>query len=163
MKKIISLFALCLLFCIAGFSQKDVSVQFNGTDSIQQTLQRFIDAWNIHDAKAFSMQFAEDADFTNVFGKSSKGRLEIEKFHTPLFSTIFKSSRQTIEDKKIRFIKPDVAAVDVWWGMTGATYPDGKPWADRKGLLNFIMMPQKNGTWVIVVMHNMDLPQIPPK
>ena len=50
---------------------------------IKQVLTGFVEAWNHHDAKAFSMVFAEDADFTNVRGMSAHGRTEVEKMHAP--------------------------------------------------------------------------------
>src|SRR5687767_1054574 len=43
---------------------------------IRKVLADFVDAWNRHDAKAFSMVFAEDADFTNVRGTSATSRAE---------------------------------------------------------------------------------------
>src|SRR5437870_3478983 len=58
---------------------------------------------------------------------------------------------------KIRFIKPDVAAVDAWWEMTGAKTREGKEIPLRQGLLNFVMT-KEGGRWFITVMHNMDLP-----
>jgi uncharacterized protein (TIGR02246 family) len=47
-------------------------------------------------------------------------RIEIEKFHAPLFATRFKDTNQTMTRIRIRFVRPDVAAVDAWWEMTGA-------------------------------------------
>jgi len=125
---------------------------------IKQVLTGFVEAWNRHDAKGFSMVFAEDADFTNVRGMSAHGRTEVEKFHAPRFATNFKDSNQKITEIKIRFITPDVAAVDARWEMTGAKGPDGQDIPLRKGLLNFIMT-RSNTQWLIVIMHNMDLPQ----
>ena len=125
---------------------------------INQVLTAFVEAWNHHDAKAFSMVFAEDADFTNVRGMSAHGRAEVEKFHAPRFATKFKDSNQKIAEIKIRFITPDVAAVDARWEMTGAKGPDGQDIPLRKGLLNFIMT-RSSGQWLIMIMHNMDLPQ----
>jgi len=125
---------------------------------IKQVLTAFVEAWNHHDAKAFSMVFAEDADFTNVRGMSAHGRAEVEKFHAPRFATKFKDSNQKITEIKIRFITPDVAAVDARWEMTGAKGPDGQDIPLRKGLLNFIMT-RSSGQWLIMIMHNMDLPQ----
>ncbi len=81
---------------------------------IREVLADFIEAWNKHDAKAFSMVFAEDADFTNVRGVSAHGRADVEKFHAPLFATRFKDTNQKMTKTRIRFIKPDVAAVDAW-------------------------------------------------
>jgi uncharacterized protein (TIGR02246 family) len=125
---------------------------------IRQVLTAFVDAWNRHDAKAFSMVFAEDADFTNVRGMSAHGRTEVEKMHAPRFATNFKDSNQKISEAKIRFITPDVAAVDARWEMTGAKGPDSQEIPLRKGLLNFIMT-RSSGQWLIMIMHNMDLPQ----
>lgn len=125
-------------------------------DAILTLLSRFEETWNHHDAKSFSHLFARDADFTNVFGQSATGQQEIEQFHAPMFSSMFKASQLQITEKKIRFVRPDVAAVDAWWTMTGAVDTDGFPWPDRKGLMNLIICPE-NESWVIVVMHNMDL------
>jgi len=103
------------------------------TTKIRQVMSNFVDAWNHHDAKSFSMVFAEDADFTNVRGMSAHGRAAIEQFHAPLFATFFKSSRQTITEIKIRFLKPDVAAVTASWEMSGARNADGTERPLRKG------------------------------
>lgn len=125
-------------------------------EDIVKVLAAFIDAWNKHDAIAFSRVFAEDADFTNVAGRSASGRGEIEKFHAPMFASRFKDSHQKMIKHKIRFIKPDVAAVDAWWEMSGLKSPEGQDLPQRKGLLNFIMTKDGNN-WLIKVMHNMDL------
>ena len=97
----------------------------NDGQSIKKVLADFSGGWNSHDAKAFSMVFAVDADFTNVRGVSAQGRSEVEKFHAPRFATYFKDTHLTIKETKIRFIKPDVAEVDARWEMTGAQDPEG--------------------------------------
>lgn len=127
---------------------------------IRSALAASVEAWNKHDAEAFSKVFAEDADFTNVRGASVHGRTEVAKFHAPVFATIFKDSHLKIIDTKVRFIKPDVAAVDAWWEMTGARAPDGQEIPLRKGLLNLVMTRQ-SARWLITIMHNMDLPVAP--
>lgn len=129
--------------------------------AIRDVVTRFVDAWNQHDAHAFSLVFAETADFTNVRGAGASGRAAIEAFHAPVFQTLFKTSHLTASVKSIRFIKPDVAVADVLWEMTGATDPAGNPVRLRKGLLDFILTKQGE-RWSILVMHNMDLPVEPP-
>lgn len=129
-------------------------------EGIRKVLADFVEAWNRHDAKAFSMVFAEDTDFTNVRGMSAHGRAEVEKFHAPRFATTFKDTHQKMTETKIRFIKPDVAAVDARWEMTGAKNPEGQDLPLRKGLLNFVMT-KEGDMWFITVMHNMDLPASP--
>jgi uncharacterized protein (TIGR02246 family) len=125
--------------------------------AITRTVERFVDAWNQHDAHAFAAAFTEDADFTNVASTHAAGRANVEAFHAPMFASIFKDSHQTATVRSIRFLTPDLAAVDVDWQMTGAKFPNGLPRPLRKGLLNWVMARQSDGSWLIVVMHNTDL------
>jgi uncharacterized protein (TIGR02246 family) len=165
MKRAFAVFPLLLILStyatgqIAGDAAKSTSGA-RDEEEIRKVLADFVESWNKHDAKAFSMGFAEDADFTNVRGTSASGRVEIEKFHAPLFATRFKDTIQKMTKTKIRFIRPDVAAVDAWWEMTGAKGPEGQDIPLRKGLLNFVMT-KEGDRWRVMVMHNMDLPTSP--
>ena len=125
--------------------------------AIEQIMQRLVDSWNSHDAHGFAANFAEDADFTNVFGMKAKGREAIERFHRPMFETMFRDSRVMLGEIQARLIRPDVAAVDVRWAMTGARDPSGAEWPRRVGLMNLLVTFEAGG-WSIAVMHNMDLP-----
>jgi uncharacterized protein (TIGR02246 family) len=124
--------------------------------AIHSLVDQLMAAWNHHDAHAFAAVFAEDADFTNVIGEGASGRENIEKLHAPMFSTLFKNSHLEYTDIKVRFIRPDIATVDVRWRMTGAADPAGNPWPNRKGLINFVAT-RENGSWQILVLHNMEL------
>ncbi len=48
--------------------------------AIKQVIYNLEEAWNRHDAKAYSLVFAEDANFTNVFGQKAHGRATIGNF-----------------------------------------------------------------------------------
>ncbi|MEO5324916.1 SgcJ/EcaC family oxidoreductase [Mesorhizobium sp. CC13] len=119
--------------------------------------RRIADAWNVHDAGAFAALFAKDADFTNVFGMEATGRAEIERFHAPVFETMFKESVLSVDGARSRMLREDVATVDLRWSMTGARDPMGREWARRRGLISLVMS-RENGDWLIASMHNMDLP-----
>ena len=131
-------------------------------EGIQKVLNGFTVGWNMHDAKIFSQIFTDDADFTNVMGMTRHGRLAIEEIHEPGFKGIWGSSALTITKLKIRFIKPDVAAVDAWWELIGSKKQDGSDAPTRNGLLNFVVT-KENDNWFISVMHNMDLPGSSPQ
>ena len=152
--------ALCLALLLPG-GMMDQAGQPGDQQQIHGVLNGFVDAWNHRDAKAFAAAFSEDADFTNWRGVGASGRSKIEEFHAPLFATIFKNSHQTFGEVKILFIRPDVAAVDVHWDLTGATDPQGKPRPARNGLLSFVMA-KSDGKWQIAVMHNLDISALPP-
>jgi uncharacterized protein (TIGR02246 family) len=125
--------------------------------AIEGIAAKLVEAWNRHDARALAAAFADDADFTNVFGMVAKGRPAIEALHAPLFKTIFMDSTLTVTEIRVRLIRPDVASVDVKWSMTGARDPHGNPWPEREGLLNWIAT-KYGDTWLVDVSHNMDLP-----
>jgi len=129
--------------------------------AIGQTVEQFETAWNKHDAHAFAMTFTEDADFTNVVGIHAQGRGNVEAFHAPIFAGRFKDTHQTGVVRSIRFLRADLAAVDVEWEMTGLKGPDGSALPDRKGLLNWVMAKQGDGSWLIQIMHNTELTNTP--
>jgi uncharacterized protein (TIGR02246 family) len=131
--------------------------------AIQDLISRLVAASNANDVKAFAKVFAEDADFTNVIGQHVKGRTSIEEFHAPYYSgprqpgrPSFIHARLTAVESKIRFLRPDVAAVDIKWQQIGAISPEGRPWGPRTGLMNWVVTRER-GVWGIAVMHNLQL------
>jgi uncharacterized protein (TIGR02246 family) len=145
----------------AGDKKKDEA-------AVRELVTAFEKASNKHDANAFAAVFAADADFTNVRGMAGHGRKAIEDFHRPLFegdtskgNPSFKNAVLKIDEVKVRFVRPDVAAVDIFWTQTGSVAPDGKDRGTRKGLATWVVT-EENGMWHVAVMHNMELPVAPP-
>ncbi len=140
----------------------------NDEAAVRELVTALETAHNKHDASAFAAVFAQDADFTNVLGMPAHGRKAIEEFHRPLFegdtsrgNPSFKNAVIKIDDVKTRFIRPDVACVDIFWTQTGSVAPDGTDRGTRKGLATWVATKDKD-IWQVAVMHNMDLPVQPP-
>jgi uncharacterized protein (TIGR02246 family) len=129
--------------------------------AIDQTAMAFVNAWNAHDAHAFALTFVSDADFTNVLGVHAAGRPAIETVHAQVFAKIFKATHQTLQVRSVRLLTPAIAAVDIDWRMTGAVNPDGSARPELRGLLNWVMQRQSDGSWLIIVMHNTPLAGYP--
>ena len=136
--------------------------------AIRELAAAFEKTHNKHDAKAFAALFAPDGDFTNVRGMTAKGPKAIEEFHRPLFegdtskgNPSFKDAVLKVDEVRVRFLRPDVASVDVLWTQTGSKAPDGKDRGTRKGLASWVAA-KEGGRWQVAVMHNMDLPVVPP-
>ena len=131
------------------------------TAAIHALVKRFAEATNAKDVRAFGSVFAEDGEFTNPVGMSVKGRTAIEQFHAALFSEAnrpsFAHANLTILGTSVRFVRSDVATVDVKWEQTGAISPEGKPWGTRRGILSCVVT-QENGKSLIAVWHNLELP-----
>jgi len=124
--------------------------------AIEARLAAMAAAWDRHDAEAFVAGFADDVDFTNVFGLHVQGRAPVAAAHVAIFKGMFSDSALALTERRIRFIRDDVAAVDVRWEMTGARDPHGKPWPKRHGLIS-IIATEADGTWWFTVFHNQDL------
>jgi uncharacterized protein (TIGR02246 family) len=117
----------------------------------------FEDAWNIYDAPALARPYAEDADFTNVVGLRLHGRAAIERLHERLFATVFRESVSTVTATRVRLLRPDIAAVDVDWELSGHTDDAGNP-RPTVQVIGILTLTKSNGAWEIAVMHNMLLP-----
>jgi uncharacterized protein (TIGR02246 family) len=114
-----------------------ISGQTKGeTDQREIEGRMFVDAWNRHDAKGFAAVFAEDADFTKWRGTGVSGRSNIEEFHAPISRPSSRTVTRAIGRSKPLFIRPDLAAVDVRWEMTGPGMPRGIRGHFVRGLLS---------------------------
>lgn len=89
--------------------------------AIQQVLTRFYDAWNANDVEKMVSVYADDIDHINVFGEWHKGRGAIAEDLRLLHSgkktrpdgSVAPAGRKSHVVEKVRFMKPDVAVVQV--------------------------------------------------
>jgi uncharacterized protein (TIGR02246 family) len=143
-----------ILLASFSFAISPARGQSKSTDAdsaaIRQVIADFIDAFNRHDAHAWAMPLAEDGDFTNVTGLYVHGRKDFEARFTELFASRLKAAHRTATVRHIRFVTPDVAAVDAEWELGGSKASDGSENPVRKGLFNFVVTRQ-NGHWVFAV------------
>ncbi len=123
----------------------------------ESLVQEFGERWNHYDAAGLASLFASDADLLNAFGVAVKGRDAVERFHTALFKSVFQGSRFHIEATAIKFIRPDVAMVDVRWSVTGIASLDELARPDLHGLMAFLLTDD-DGDWRIAAMHVMQFP-----
>jgi uncharacterized protein (TIGR02246 family) len=136
-----------------------VGATIRGADQesgIQALFKQFVESWNRHDPRGVSLVFSPDADFTNWRGQHVRGRAAIEERLHPMFSgPIFQNSIVSGQVRTIRFLRPDIAVVDIDWEMTGARTAEGSPRPKRQGLLDWVC--EKRGQdWQIVVFHDTD-------
>ncbi len=127
--------------------------------AIQRTLERFLDSWNRHDPHANAVLYTDDADVTNVLGDHIHGRSAIEAASVETYAGVFRKSQLNGQVRSIRFLTSGLAAVDVDWQMTGAVLPSG-PAPDRKGLMDWVMVRQADGSWLIEIFHNADFTNV---
>ncbi|CAN5828769.1 hypothetical protein BH18ACI4_BH18ACI4_13010 [soil metagenome] len=148
---------LTMLSLVAGQTTvKKAKTKGSAKDEIEikKVLADSVGAWNRHDAKGFSMLFADDAEFIDVLGVAVQGRSAIEELHGLLFATTFKESHVMPTGLRIKFIKSDIAAVDSTWGMSGfLDTSERKPSLKKAVMIVSLIMIKEKGRWSIAAMH----------
>jgi uncharacterized protein (TIGR02246 family) len=132
---------------------------------IRAIVQSEADAWNRGDAEAFGAFYAEDGSFTNVIGQQLYGKRAFIAQHAGIFSTIYKGSHNVFTIGRIKFLRPDVAVVDIDGILTGAKrLPPGLKAQDDGGLHVKLqeVITKENGRWTIAAFHNVAVYPLPP-
>ncbi|MGN6539997.1 MAG: SgcJ/EcaC family oxidoreductase [Ginsengibacter sp.] len=125
--------------------------------AIKKVVTKFETIFNQKDAKETARFWAEDGDYITYLGELLHGRDEIEKYFQATFTRYYQTAHDKLFEPTIRFLEPDIAAVDVKWEVSGATSSDGKPKLAFKGIMVWTMT-KENGEWLIKIMHNVTLP-----
>lgn len=123
------------------------------------------DAWNRGDAKAFAARFQEEGSFTDVFGAVSRSRAELEKRQVEFFTSLFKGSRLALKVRKVRFLRPDVAIVEIDTEVSGFRKLPPVVYVDAEKVLRTRLQQVmvKTGTdWMVAAFHNVDV-KTPPE
>jgi len=146
-----------LFLLLPGLSAQDQSPNAADTAAIKQVFSNFYESFSRQDAYGTAMMFAEDGDFTNMFGIQVHGRETIEQRFVALFKGNLRSANRTDTVRNIRFYAPDVAFVDADTVITGTKTADGAVGPVRKGLM-IVVMTKRNGRWYISNFHEAEYP-----
>jgi len=133
--------------------------------SIRKVIDAEEDAWNRGDAKAFAARFQEEGSMTDVLGAVSRGRAEIERRQSELFSAYFKGSLLALKVRKIRFLKPDVAIVEIDTEVSRFHKAPPAVFVDAEKVIRtrLLQVMVKSGSdWTIASFHGVDV-KTPPK
>jgi uncharacterized protein (TIGR02246 family) len=115
--------------------------------AMRAVVQALADAWNRGDSEAWSAQVSEDIRHTVWNGHFVEGREALTAGHDHIFSTIYKGTRQEFTVRWIRFLRPDVAAVQWDAQLTGrADVPRVRPLA--------VMVKGADGRWQVEIFQN---------
>jgi uncharacterized protein (TIGR02246 family) len=151
--------ALVLFFLLAA----DRSVaQAGATDEaqIRAIVEEQVTAWNAGDAVAFSKSFGEQGSFTNIRGTVFYGHKAFEDRHREIFDGFFKGSKLTMSVTHIRFVRPDVAIVDL---ATSVSNLSGAPPGIRPNAAGQIVtrlqqvFVKDNAVWRVEAYHNVEV------
>ena len=129
-------------------------------DRIRAITADQVAAWNAGDAEAFSASFAENGSFTNIRGSVFYGHQAFVDRHAEIFRTFFKGSKLAMKPTRIRFVRPDVAIVDLETEVSNLqSFPPGvRPGQDKRlrTRLQQVLVKER-GDWRVESYHNVDV------
>ena len=135
---------------------EELNVPNNTLDEVRRVIETLANCWNRHDMAAFAALFAPDAEFVNVVGMWWRGRPEIRAAHESTHSSIFKNSRLSVLETKVRLPNEGIALARSHWKLEGHVGPDGSALPPRNGLL-LTVLQYKEDTWLIIDTQNTDI------
>ena len=134
----------------------------NDESAIRRAIGNWDRGWKDFNGRLATQDYADDADWTNAFGRTKKGRGEIEKYLTDLFKTPGIRSRTTTPSTvDIRFVRPDVAVVTSSRETTGQRTASGAEYSTRE-THDLRVMANQNGRWVVIAHLIMDEKEVRP-
>ena len=119
-----------------------------------------VSAWNAGDGQAFARHLAPDASFTNLFGMVMYGAPAFAKRNTEILATFYKGTIKHHAIRRIRFVTPDVAIVDIDNEVRGVKAMPGGIVVPSDGIVKTQLMEvfvRREGRWWIEAFHNVDV------
>lgn len=141
-------------FALAGSLCASHAYARAGTDAaaVRAVVLRQADAWNRHDAAAYSALFTPDCDVVNIVGWWWQSRTEMQAKLTRAFSSVFRDSTLAFTDVQVKFLAPDVAVAHARWTMKGEKVPPGIPPPDAG--IQTLVLTRHDGQWLIAEFQN---------
>lgn len=160
MKKFLWLFVFSLLSLYHQMNAAEISTASIEEDekAIQQIVENWMLGWSSCNAKLAVQGFAEDIDWINAFGVKKKGREEVQKFLSWVFSLPNAKERKDTETiTLIRFIRPRVVIVYSDFHVGMQKYLTGEETENREGHIIRVLVKDER-KWEIVSMFMMEKP-----
>ena len=128
--------------------------------AIRETIAEQVVAWDAGDGARYARRVAPDVSFTNLFGMVMYGAPAFSARHSDILSTFYKGTRKKHVVRRIRFVTPDVAIVDIDNEVHGVKAMPAGIAVPADGIVKTQLMEvfaRRNGAWWIEAYHNVDL------
>jgi uncharacterized protein (TIGR02246 family) len=144
MTKILS--ALCVLAASTALAQPaPTPVDDQTATEVRALTDRFVEAWNSHDAKALAAMWSENGDYAEPDGRTVFGRADIEKLFALEHGSVFKKSELHLVVERVRSVSETVAVADGTYELFNATDPAGRAIGTRTGYFTNVLVKGRDG------------------
>ena len=117
-------------------------------------------AWDAGDGAAYAKDLAPDASFTNLFGMVMYGAAAFAERHRQILATFYKGTIKYHAIRRIRFVTPDVAIVDIDNEVRGVKAMPAGIVVPSDGIVKTQLMEvfvRRGDRWWIEAYHNVDI------
>jgi conserved hypothetical protein len=128
--------------------------------AIRSIVAEQVVAWNAGDGEAYARHLAPDASFTNIFGMVMYGAPAFARRHAEILTTFYKGTTKQPVIRRIRFVTPDVAIVDIDNEVHGVKHLPAGITVPADGVMKTQLMEvfvRREGQWWVEAYHNVDL------
>jgi uncharacterized protein (TIGR02246 family) len=125
--------------------------------AIFELIEAMTAAWRRGSAEGYGARFQADATFTNVFGDFYVGRQDFDRRHEEVFGGIFKGTTLSMQVRKLRLLRGDVAVADIVTTLAGAKIRPPGVEVGLDGALHsalLMVLTKEQGHWEIAAYHN---------
>jgi uncharacterized protein (TIGR02246 family) len=158
--RVIGLIGGCLLTAVVIAASGVVRAQDKSAESaIRDIVAAQAAAWTAGDGSAYAKDVAPDASFTNLFGMVMYGAPAFAERHRQILATFYKGTTKHHDIRRIRFITPDVAIVDIDNAVRGVKAMPAGIVVPPDGVVKTQLMEvfvRRGGRWWIEAYHNVD-------
>lgn len=116
-------------------------------------------AWNAGDGTAYAKDIAQEASFTNLFGMVMYGAPAFAERHRQILATFYKGTTKHHEIRRIRFVTPEVAIVDIDNEIRGVKAMPAGIALPKDGIIKTQLMEVfvlRDDRWWVEAYHNVD-------
>lgn len=148
------------LLLTAGAGQASFAQDAVAESPIRAIVADQVTAWNAGDGQAYARHLAAGASFTNLFGMVMYGQPAFAQRHAEILATFYKGTTKHHTIRRIRFVTPDVAIVDIDNEVRGVKAMPGGIVVPPDGIVKTQLMEvfaRRDGRWVVEAYHNVDV------
>ena len=139
----------------AGAAAQDATAE----TAIRKIIADQAEAWNGGDGARYASRVADEASFTNLFGMVMYGKPAFTTRHQEILSTFYKGTTKKHLVRRIRFVTPDVAIVDIDNEVHGVKAMPAGIFVPADGVIKTQLMEvfvRRDGQWWVEAYHNVD-------
>ena len=152
--------AACLVTAFA-VATSPAAIQDAGAEAaIRSIVAAQVVAWDAGDGQRYAERLAPEAAFTNLFGMVMYGKTAFAQRHAEILATFYKGTTKRHAVRRLRFITPDVAIVDIDNEVHGVKAMPAGIVVPKDGIIRTQLMEvfvKRDGGWWIEAYHNVDL------